>query len=144
MNLFAKRIVESGCNSRLEAAQRLGFWADRYGFTRDADDGDDFVFKRGSQWSAVYTFDIRKVPTETRITWIASTPGLCVCTMNVASWLQTPTPSDETLLSEQMDLLEACLKAALGAQATKDARDVDDLNVERRSASHHIKPAGND
>ena len=141
MNLFAKRIVESGCRSRLEAAQRLAFWAERYGFTRDADDGDDFVFKRGSQWSAVYTFDIRKVPTEARVTWIASTPGLCVCTMNVASWLQTPTPGDETLLSEQLDLLEACLKGALGAQAARDEQELDEPASEQRSASHHIKPA---
>ena len=141
MNLFAKRIVESGCRSRLEAAQRLSFWADRYGFTRDADDGDEFVFKRGSQWSAVYTFDIRKVPTEARITWVTSTPGLCVCTMNVASWLQVPTPGDESLLSEQLDLLEACLKAALGAQAEKREEELDEPAVERKGSSQHIKPA---
>jgi hypothetical protein len=141
MNLFAKRVVESGCRSRLEAARRLGFWADRYGFTRDEDDGEDFVFKRGSQWSAVYTFDIRKVPTEARVTWVASTPGLCICTMNVASWLQMPTPGDETLLSEQMDLLEACLKAALGAQAPSAEVEIEESVVERKSRSHHIKPA---
>ena len=36
--------------------------------------------------------------------------GLCVCTMACGTWLQVSTPGDEPRFSEQMDLLEACLK----------------------------------
>jgi hypothetical protein len=119
---------------------RLIFWADRYGFTRSADVGDAFVFTRGSEWHALYTFDIRKVPTTVEVVMVPGEAGSCLCTMTCASWFQVAAPRDEWRLSEQMDLLEACLKGALAAQTTADeplAADTERLSP----PSHDIKRA---
>jgi hypothetical protein len=115
MQLTCKRLIESKCFSLDEMLDRLEFWADRYGFWRSTDDGKDIVYRRGSHWHALYTFDIRKVPTEVRIHNTHDEVGTCVCTISCGSWLQFSTPGDERRLSQEMDLLEACLKGAFTA-----------------------------
>jgi hypothetical protein len=113
MNMKVERIVESGCQTQGDLFERLEFWAARYGFHRSADQGAGFIYHRGSHWQAVYTFDIRKVPTEVVVRFIPETQGVCFCSFTCGSWLQASTPDDEARLSAEMDLLEACLKGAI-------------------------------
>jgi hypothetical protein len=121
MRLTEKRTVDSGCASPEQIKDRLNRWAARYGFTSDSpEEGDfddsgqgDLLFRRGSHWQAFYTFDIRKVPTIVRIVFHPSQTGQVTCSMECGSWLQFSSPADAKRLSEQMDLLEACLKGAL-------------------------------
>lgn len=113
MRITVKRLVETGCRSEEELADRLGFWAARYGFRRAPDGIGCFVYERGSHWHAIYTFDIRKVPTEVRVTLLDDGAGICRCTISCGSWLQISTPGDEDRLSQEMDLLEACIGGAL-------------------------------
>lgn len=118
MHLTLKRLVGSGCRSRAGLIERLAFWADRYGFRPAAAAGSDFVYTRGSHWQALYTFDLRKVPTEVRVRFVDDEAGDCLCTMTCGTWLQFSAPGDEQRLAEQMDLLEACLKGALAEQGS--------------------------
>jgi len=113
MRLREERTVHSGCATRDQVADRLNFWAARYGFTRNASGGDELVFRRGSHWSAFYTFDLRKVPTEVKVEISPSDVGLLTCRARCGSWFQASTRRDQKRLSELMDLLEACLKGAL-------------------------------
>jgi hypothetical protein len=117
MQIELGQLIESGCRSRAELRDRLQFWAARYGFERTAGTNEDFTYTRGSQWQAFYTFDIRKVPTVVTISLLPGDEGSCLCRIKCGSWLQVASPGDEKRLSEQMDLLEACLKGALSGQS---------------------------
>ncbi len=117
MHVTTKRLVESGTHSKAEILARLDLWADRYGFARSADDAEDFIYVRGSHWHALYTFDIRKVPTQVRIRMLNDDLGTCVCTMTCGSWLQISTYGDEKRLSDELDLLAACLQGAFSPAA---------------------------
>ena len=141
MKLVARRLVESGCLPRAEVLERLDFWANRYRFARSADVNDAFVFTRGSEWHALYTFDIRKVPTRVEVVLIPRELGLCICTMTCESWFQVTAPGDEWRLSEQVDLLEACLKGALAAQSNDDEPIPSEPQRDHAPSSTHIKPS---
>jgi hypothetical protein len=121
MRLKETRTIDSGCASPEQIKERLNRWAARYKFTNDSPEAGDFddagkgdlLYRRGSHWQAFYTFDIRKVPTVVRVVFHPSHPGQVTCSMECGSWLQFSTAADTTRVSEQMDLLEACLKGAL-------------------------------
>ena len=138
MRLTAKRLVESGLLSRVEVREQLEVWAERYGFQRAPDEADDFVYRRGSHWHAMYTFDIRKVPTEVRVRVIHDELGTCICSMSCGSWFQYSTPGDERRLSAELDLLEACLKGAFRERAM--SADPDNTpNRDRNRGSQDIQ-----
>jgi hypothetical protein len=113
MRLKEERTIHSGCASRDQVKDRLDRWAARYGFTSDHSGIDDLTFQRGSHWKALYTFDIRKIPTVVRIEFSLSEVGQVTCRIQCGSWLQFSTLGDQKRLSEQLDLLEACLKGVL-------------------------------
>ena len=113
MLLSEERTIHTGCSSREQVRERLSRWAERYGFVGADSDDDGLAFKRGSHWQALYTFDIRKVPTVVRITLGASEGAQVSCRLSCGSWLQFAAPGDQKRLAEQFDLLEACLKGAL-------------------------------
>jgi len=138
MHLISKRVVESGCATRGEVLERLDYWARRYGFQRTEDREDDFTYCRGSHWHAFYTFDIRKVPTEVRVRFISDGLGTCVCNLSCGSWFQFSTPGDPKRVSDEMDLLEACLKGAFSD--TKANPEIgEERRRERNRGSHDIQ-----
>jgi hypothetical protein len=56
--------------------------------------------------------------------------------------MQVSTPGDEARLSEQVDLLEACLKGAFGGQSDAiEPTPEDRLPGQPKVSSHHVKPA---
>jgi hypothetical protein len=136
MRITFNRLVETGCRTRAELLVRLEFWANRYGFLRTADQRDGFEYARGSQWQALYTFDVRKVPTEVHVRAVDDEYNTCFCTMTTGSWLQISAPNDQKRVSEQMDLLEACLKGLLTAKATAPDTEPDQG---RNRGSHDIQ-----
>jgi hypothetical protein len=143
VNLFAERLVVSGCATEPELFRRLEFWARRYGFELIANVAEgDFVFKRGSHWQAVYTFDIRKVPTQVEIRLIDEEHGICRCTMSCGSALQMTAPNDDRRLSEQMDLLEACLKEAIAGGPTESQPRGPDSELAPEPPSEEIQRFG--
>jgi hypothetical protein len=113
MRLKEERTIHTGCSSRNEVEDRLLGWAERYGFAMENSVVGDFVFRRGSHWRALYTFDLRKIPTVVAIDFDSANGEEVTCRMQCGSWLQFSTPGDPKRLAEQMDLLEACLKGAL-------------------------------
>jgi hypothetical protein len=135
MRITIKRLVESGCRSREDLSARLAFWASRYGFLRIEDDENTFIFSRGSHWQALYTFDIRKVPTTVTVEMRSDKDGLCQCGMTCGSWLQISAPRDQQRLSEQMDLLEACLKGAISGQQ----KFAESAVIAKRSNEHRFR-----
>jgi hypothetical protein len=110
-----KRLIESGCRSRSELVERLTFWAARYRFKRTAYVGDHLTYARGSYWRALFQ-DLRRLPITVNITVLDDELGQCSCTASCTFWLGLFIPDDEERLSEQMDLLEACLKGAIGVK----------------------------
>ena len=134
MNLLVDRLVVSGCATETELFRRLKFWAHRYRFDLLANPAEgEFVYTRGSHWHAVYTFDIRKVPTRVEIRLIDDEHGICRCTMSCGSPLQMSSPDDHSRLSDQMDLLEACLKGALAGGPTERRTGIPDADSEPAS-----------
>jgi hypothetical protein len=96
------------------------------------------VYCRGSHWHAIYTFDIRKVPTEVRVRFAGDQFDSCMCSMVCGSWLQVNTPGDQKRLAEQMDLLQACLEGALMKRALRSERDFEPSR-EREIRSEHSR-----
>ncbi len=136
MRLTSKKLVKTGCDSRQELLEHLEFWSGRYGFERAEDNEEDFVYRRGSHWHALYTFDIRKVPTKVSVRVLHDGPGACVCTMSCGSWFQFSTPGDVKRLSDEMDLLEACLK---GAFSEREIPAQSEFALDRKSGPHDIQ-----
>src|SRR5207253_10507175 len=50
--------------------------------------------------------------------------GTCLCTMSCGSWLQFSTPNDDKRLSQEMDLLEACLKGTFTDRTLPTEKDI--------------------
>ena len=138
MRVTINRLIESGCRTRAELRQRLEAWARRYDFLLTAEPPDGFEYRRGSHWHALYTFDVRKIPTEVLVRATDDTFGDCFCTITAGSWLQVTAPGDGKRVSEQMDLLEACLKGLLTGRAALADPDPEPARGRNRG-SHDIR-----
>ena len=112
MNIRQDRTFTVGATSDL-VSTRLKEWANASDFVCTSDSPHRWVFRRGSSWQALYSFDIRKAPTEVTVEVVTEQPLTVRSTMHVRSLLQYTTPGDEKRVSEQLDVLVAHLKGAL-------------------------------
>src|SRR3954447_7536566 len=109
LNISFKRLVGTGGCSRTELLGRLDVWARRYAFEHVAADEGELQYRRGNAWQSLASFDIRTLPTIVRIQLLQDEAGTCVCTMSCKSWLHLTTPGDAKRVSDELDLLAACL-----------------------------------
>ena len=79
----------------------------------ERDNLGDWEYRRGTQLQALYSFDVRKVPTTVTITTEGEHPAKVHCSILVKSWLQFTTPGDPRRVEEQIELLEAYVKGSL-------------------------------
>ena len=108
MTIRRQREIQIGASYQ-ELCTRVSDWAADCGFVMETLGDEELVFKRGSSWHAIYTFDIAKLPTTVSIALSGEAPIKADCTYTVASRLSTSTPADEESVSEQFDLLVAYL-----------------------------------
>ena len=96
-----------------EISVRLKKWAASGSFVCNTDTPQRWSFERGSQFAALYTFDIRKLPTKVNVALLAGSPPNLHCTFRVGSPFQFSTSGDPKRVSEQLDILVAHIKGAL-------------------------------
>ncbi len=87
---------------------RLLAWAEGHGFTAAEELPNRWVLRRGSPWHALYTFNIRKVPTEIVARHLPLT-GEVACSLVCGSPFQLITPWERATLQKDFDSLLACL-----------------------------------
>ncbi len=97
----------------IEIAARLKSWAKAANFACTVDSQKQWSFRRGSHWNAIYTFDIRKIPTNVEISITSENPLIVLCEWHVHSPLHVATPGHPKRVTEQLNLLIAYLKGAL-------------------------------
>jgi hypothetical protein len=97
----------------VETATRLKHWAQAANFVCIMDSPKQWSFRRGSHWNAIYTFDIRKIPTDVEISVVSENPTFVNCEWRVHSPLHISTSGHAKRISEQFDVLVAHLKGAL-------------------------------
>jgi len=96
-----------------DVAARLKRWAQATGFVCTSESPKRWLFHRGSNWKALYTFDIRKVPTDVEVSIQTESSLSAHCVWHTHSPLTLTTPGDPDRISEQLDLLVAHLRGAL-------------------------------
>lgn len=96
-----------------EIGDRLKKWAASAGFVCNTDTPQRWSFERGSQFAALYTFDIRKLPTTVNVALLSGSPPNLHCTFRVRSPFTISTSGDPKRVSEQLDILVAHIKGAL-------------------------------
>jgi hypothetical protein len=96
-----------------DVAGRLKRWAQTARFICTSESPNRWSFHRGSHWKALYTFDIRKIPTDVQIVLTSESPLVAQCEWSMGSLLTFSTPGDAERISEQFDVLVAYLKGAL-------------------------------
>jgi len=130
MNIYLERTFATQ-EGRRDIARRLDRWAEKYDWVCTRSGAGHWQFTRGSALQAIYTFDIRKVPTVATVTLTTGSPqqedsiqaGLQLrvesdssaelhCSMHVRSFLQIETPGDHKRVQEQLDVLIGHLKGA--------------------------------
>src|SRR5262245_4159735 len=109
MNITLERSVPLEI-SPAELDDRLKRWAEANGFRYRCESAGRWMFHRGSQWCALYTFDIRKVPTQVVVEFIGEPPAMIHCSLNCRSWLQFPTPWEKRTLENDLHALIAHLR----------------------------------
>ncbi|MFA6292035.1 MAG: hypothetical protein WC637_09655 [Victivallales bacterium] len=112
MKIEQKRTIQIEA-SQQEVSQRANAWAAKCDFVLENQSANQMVFQRGSHWYAVYTFDVRKLPTVVSITFSEQAPLNVDCVFNIGSPFSISTPGDPKRVSEQFDLLIAYLRGAL-------------------------------
>ena len=106
----------SRIKTRLDDSRLAGLQHARFNqrFLRlERDNLGDWEYRRGTQLQALYSFDVRKVPTTVTITTEGEHPAKVHCSILVKSWLQFTTPGDPRRVEEQIELLEAYVKGSL-------------------------------
>lgn len=99
--------------SQNEIGARLDKWANSSGFVCTTITPQRWVFERGSKLAALYSFDIKKIPTNVYVSLLASTPASLHCSFKVKSSLAMQTSGDSKRVSEQLDVLVSYIKGAL-------------------------------
>lgn len=99
--------------SQQDVLQRANAWAAKSEFVLETQSINQMVFTRGSHWHAIYTFDVRKLPTTVSLVLSGQSPVIVECSFKVGSPLSISTPGDRKRVSEHFDLLVAYLKGAL-------------------------------
>ena len=112
MNIKQETTIEVHCDTE-QLAGRLRTWAASADFTRTSTSPTGWLFHRGSNWQAVYTFDIRKVPTEVCVEISGRDPLRVYASMHCKSWLQYTSQRNRKHLSEHFGLLVEHINGAL-------------------------------
>jgi len=112
VNIKQQRVFQIEA-SRQDVSQRANAWAAKCDFILETQSENQLSFTRGSHWHALYTFDVRKLPTKVSIALSGTSPVGADCTFKVGSFFSISTPGDPKRVSEQFDLLIAYLKGAL-------------------------------
>ena len=112
MNIQQQRTIQIEA-SQQDVIQRANAWAAKSEFVLETQSMNQAVFTRGSHWHALYTFDVRKLPTTVSLVFSGHSPVNVDCTFKVGSPLSLSTPGDRKRVSEHFDLLIAYLKGAL-------------------------------
>ena len=96
-----------------EITNRATTWAAKADFVLKTQTSTQLRFVRGSLWKALYTFDVRKLPTGVTLTVSEGSPTTVTCEFDVRSPITIQTPGDEKRISEHFDLLIAHLTGTL-------------------------------
>ena len=112
MNIKQQRTFQVEA-SQQDVSQRANAWATKSGFILETQSENIMSFARGSHWHALYTFDVRKLPTKVSLIFSGQSPVSADCTFEVGSPLSIKPPGDPKRVSEQFDLLVAYLKGSL-------------------------------
>ena len=116
-----------------ELRRRLLGWAGEGGFTCEEDSPGLWVFRRGSHWHALYTFNIRKIPAEVSVLHLPLSRE-AACSMWCGSWLTMQTAGDQGRVEAEFAQLVACLLAE-GAEGGRWRADGEDVPGGPRSAT---------
>lgn len=113
MHLDAAPVVQVN-EYRATVLARINAWALEGGFqVVTANATERLVFERGSSWSAMWTFDIRKIPTRVEISIVGDGPCTLYIKFAVSSGWQATSARDRTNFEEQVNLLVAKAKGAI-------------------------------
>lgn len=112
--------------------EQLLLWAEVNGFRGGEVAPKNWEFRRGSHWHAVYTFDIRKIPTRVAVMALPLS-GQVVCTLRCGSWLTVQTPGDRARLESLLDSLVVGVLAAGTDDSSRFARENRSAQEERYS-----------
>ena len=112
MNIKHERQVQLEAKPE-DVAARLKRWALAARFICTHESPNHWSFHRGSHWHALYTFDIRKMPTDVQVFVTSESPLVARCEWSIGSLLTISTPGSAERISEQFDLLVAYLKGGL-------------------------------
>jgi hypothetical protein len=91
-----------------ELRARLLAWAERAGFRFVEESPGRWLFRRGSQLHALYSFDIRKIPTVLEVKHLPAA-GKVAVSLICGSWSQLLTSSDRDKLENETATLFAWL-----------------------------------
>jgi hypothetical protein len=103
MHIELRRTVERAIEPD-ELRLLLLAWAEAAGFRLAEDLPGRWEFRRGSEWHAVYTFDVRKVPAEVVVLHLPIS-GQIAFALTCGSIWQMATPGDRVKLEQDLDYL---------------------------------------
>lgn len=112
MNVEHERELELDATAK-DVSDRLNRWATASAFICIRETAQGWSYERGSSLAALYTFDIRKIPTDVQVDILSENPLTVHCKWHVEAALTISTPGDAKRIAEQFDLLIAYLKGAL-------------------------------
>ena len=104
LDITADRTVDIDVRTADEFEHRVPEAAQTCGYTIVAQRKHQWTLRRGSLWHALYTFDIRKLPTTTTIDLIS--PGRIHIHLRCQSSLTISTPGDRKRFECELDDLE--------------------------------------
>jgi hypothetical protein len=95
-----------------EIGARVKGWANSGGFVCTTDTPQLWSFERGSRLVALYTFDIKKIPTKVNVVLMPGQPQFLRCTFSVSAPFSLSTSGDKKWVSAQLDALVDHIKSA--------------------------------
>lgn len=112
MNIEHRRTADSEATPE-ELVDRLDQWARRTGFRLVVAGPPRWLYERGHWWHKLYSFDIRKWPTQVLVERRNEPPGQITCSICCRCWLTLATPNDSDKLLDDLELLVAytCARA---------------------------------
>jgi hypothetical protein len=122
MRIELKRVIELSISAELLRERLIG-WSVLAGFTEGKALPDRWTFHRGSGWSAMWSFDVREVPTEVTAVHLPLSGQVAVALVCSSMW-SMETPGDRPRLQDDFDQLCAFLIAAPGQERDRLAEEV--------------------
>lgn len=117
----------------------LDEWQRSQGFQSAAEETDSLTMKRGSHWSAAFTFDIRKIPSTLSVSVEGEYPCLLTIELRCKSPLAMQTPGDKGKLEKDLNLLEDFLWLKQKSESYQDAAINPNLPRSASCGSHSTR-----